>query len=321
MTNIRHTWRTSAVSSTSGPTMKPGVSHRKSSGRSKASQSCMKRAALSAPSPSIAPARCSGLLAITPTGRPSMPDQRRDHAGRELPAAARAPIPCRPELDHGVRCRRRGAGLRARSRGGAAWSAQRPFRRAVPGSTTRYCLASRDGVGLVVDQHVDHAVGDLDVRRADLLGREDAEAAALDHGRTAHADVGVGGGDDHVAAAEQRGVAGEAAAETMPTSGTRPLSPPKSAKASVSRPVDHRRVGVAGAPAAAFGEEHHGQPQPFDRARRAGPSCGGSSGPGCRPAPCSRTTARRSALLLVAEVVPVDAADPGDEAVGRRVVR
>ena len=51
--------------------MIPGVSHRNKSGMSKASQSCMKRAALSAPSLSIAPARWVGLLAITPSGRPS----------------------------------------------------------------------------------------------------------------------------------------------------------------------------------------------------------------------------------------------------------
>ena len=72
VTNIRDACRTSAVFSTSGPTMMPGVSHRNSSGMSKASHSCMKRAALSAPLLSIAPARCTGLLAISPTGRPSI---------------------------------------------------------------------------------------------------------------------------------------------------------------------------------------------------------------------------------------------------------
>ena len=52
--------------------MMPGVSHSDSIGMSKASQSCMKRAALSAVAASIAPPRCVGLLAITPDGRPSM---------------------------------------------------------------------------------------------------------------------------------------------------------------------------------------------------------------------------------------------------------
>ena len=72
LTNIRLTCRTSAVFSASGPTMNPGVSHRNSSGRSNAPHSCMNRAALSAQSASIAPARWSGLLASTPSGLPSI---------------------------------------------------------------------------------------------------------------------------------------------------------------------------------------------------------------------------------------------------------
>ena len=71
-TNMRLTWRTSAVSSASGPTMKPGVSHKERTGSPKASHSCRKRAALSALAASMAPAKCIGLLAITPTARPSM---------------------------------------------------------------------------------------------------------------------------------------------------------------------------------------------------------------------------------------------------------
>ena len=71
VTNNRLQWRTSAVASTSGPTIMPGVSTSVTIGRPNASHSCMNRAALSAPSESIAPARWVGLLAITPTGRPS----------------------------------------------------------------------------------------------------------------------------------------------------------------------------------------------------------------------------------------------------------
>ena len=52
--------------------MKPGVSHSETIGRSKASHSCMKRAALSQASASIAPPRWLGLLAIRPIGWPSM---------------------------------------------------------------------------------------------------------------------------------------------------------------------------------------------------------------------------------------------------------
>ena len=60
------------MASASGPTIIPGVSISERIGSPKASHSCMKRAALSAASLSIAPARCIGLLAITPSGRPSM---------------------------------------------------------------------------------------------------------------------------------------------------------------------------------------------------------------------------------------------------------
>ena len=70
VTNIRQACRTSAVVSTSGPTMIPGVSQSDRIGMSKASQSCMKRAALSAASASMAPASWRGSLAITPSGRP-----------------------------------------------------------------------------------------------------------------------------------------------------------------------------------------------------------------------------------------------------------
>ena len=44
VTNMREVWRTVAVCSESGPTMKPGVSTSDSSGTPNASHSCMKRA-------------------------------------------------------------------------------------------------------------------------------------------------------------------------------------------------------------------------------------------------------------------------------------
>ena len=86
VTNMRQTWRTRAFFSAAGPTMKPGVSHRDSRGMSKASQSCMKRLALSAPSPSTAPARCIGSFAITPIGRPST---RMNAVSKQRPNPAR----------------------------------------------------------------------------------------------------------------------------------------------------------------------------------------------------------------------------------------
>ncbi|MCY1464325.1 hypothetical protein D9M71_823340 [compost metagenome] len=52
--------------------MKPGVSQSESMGISKASHSCMKRAALSPAWASMAPPRCMGLLANRPKGLPSI---------------------------------------------------------------------------------------------------------------------------------------------------------------------------------------------------------------------------------------------------------
>jgi hypothetical protein len=63
VTNMRETWRTIAVFSASGPTMKPGVSHSASTGNLAASACSMKRAAFSEPSASMAPERWAGLLA------------------------------------------------------------------------------------------------------------------------------------------------------------------------------------------------------------------------------------------------------------------
>ena len=73
-------------------------------------------------------------------------------------------------------------------------------------------LRRRHRFGFVLDGDVDDAVRHLHRHRSDVLGLVHAEAAAFDHRRTTHADVRVGGGDHDVAATEQRGVAREAAA-------------------------------------------------------------------------------------------------------------
>src|SRR6266511_4476778 len=101
VTNIRATWRTIAVFSASGPTMKPGVSHSDSSGMSKASQSCMKRAALSPAGASIAPPRCFGLLAIRPNGFPFDADEGGDHADAKVAADFQHRAFVREKIDDG----------------------------------------------------------------------------------------------------------------------------------------------------------------------------------------------------------------------------
>ena len=175
-----------------------------------------------------------------------------------------------------------------------------------------------DAFGLVGDEHVDHAGARLHIARADLLGLEDAETAAFDHRRPAHADRAVARRDDHVAAAEQRGVAGEAAAgddadQRHPAAQAREAREGRDVQAG-----DDGHVDVARPAAAALGEEHHRQAllardleQPVGllvvaHALRAGEH-GGVVG---------HDDGARS---LGAERLAVDAADAGDHAVGRRV--
>lgn len=71
-TNIAPKRRTMAVRSAAGPTMKPGVSASETTGSRPASHRPRNAAALSAASPSIAPPRCRGLLASSPTACPPM---------------------------------------------------------------------------------------------------------------------------------------------------------------------------------------------------------------------------------------------------------
>ena len=125
-------------------------------------------------------------------------------------------------------------------------------------------MADGDRLGLVGDGDVDDAVRHLHRHRADLLGPEHAEAAALDHRRAAHADVRVRGRDDDVAAAEQRGVAGEAAPRVDADQRHEAAeSRPKQVRTPCSRGRPRPAVGVAGPAAAALGEEHDRQPQPL----------------------------------------------------------
>ena len=169
-------------------------------------------------------------------------------------------------------------------------------------------------LGLVGDGDVDDAVGRLHGDRADLVGAEHAEAAAFDHRRAAHADVRVLRRDDDVAAAEQRGVAGEAAAgddadqrheaaQPAEVAGT-PGSRARRRRARRCRPGVRRRPRRRARPAGAAAR----------RARTGGPSCGGSGSPACRRARCSRTTSRRSGARSASKrwplTVPMPATRP-----------
>ena len=114
------------------------------------------------------------------------------------------------------------------------------------------------GLGVVGRHQVDHAVGRLDVEGPDLLGGVGAESTSLDHGRAAHPDRGALRGDDDVAAAEQRGVAGEAPARGDADQRDEAAQAGEEGEGLGVEPRDHRVVGVPRPTPAAFGEQHHG---------------------------------------------------------------
>ena len=188
----------------------------------------------------------------------------------------------------------------------------------VPLEVRQIAAGRLDGLLLVGAEDVDDPVRHLHRDRADVLGGEHAQPAALDHGGPTHPDVGVGSGDDDVAASEQRGVAGEAAPRHDADQRHEPAQRAEPGEGLGVEPGDHGHVGVAGPAAAALGEEDHGQPQAFDELEEpvlllvVHLALGaGQHGIVVR----QHGTARPFSV----EEVTVDPTDAGDEAVGGRV--
>ena len=121
-------------------------------------------------------------------------------------------------------------------------------------------LGDAHGRRLVGHHDVDDAIGTLHVDRPDLGRFVHAEPAALDHRRTAHADVGVLGRDHDVATTEDRGVAGEAVSGVHTDERHLPRQLGEQHEREAVETGDAGAVGVAGPPTAAFGEEHDRQP-------------------------------------------------------------
>ena len=177
-------------------------------------------------------------------------------------------------------------------------------------------LGNRDGFGFVGDRDVDDAVRHLHRHGPDLVGMEHAETAAFDHRGTAHADARVRGRDHDVAAAEQRGVAGEAATRVDPDERHEAAQRAEQVERHAVEPGEPGAVGVAGPAAAALGEEDDRKPhafreleQPVLLAMVLQPLCAGEH----------RVVVRHhdAAGLAVGEQGTVDPAHAGDEAVGR----
>ena len=175
-----------------------------------------------------------------------------------------------------------------------------------------------DGLGLIPDCDIDHSVSHLDIQRPDLFRAEDAEAAALNHGRTAHADVGALGGNNHVTAAQNDRIAGKAAARGHSDQRHQPAQSAPQVKGHHVQPRGAGPVGIAGPSAAALGKEHD---RPF-------PLFGQLEHPVFFVVVLKALGAGQHGIVigqhdapgaLVVKQRAVDAADAGDQAVGRRV--
>ena len=210
--------------------------------------------------------------------------------------AVPAPSRCRRGRASRRACRRRAAGFPARRRAARAGRRTSTRQRALE-DTTGTGVRPRTACGLVVHQHVDHAVARAARRSGPICsGREDAEAAAFDHRRAAHADVAVAVAMITSQQPSSAALPAKQRPATMPTTGTWPDQRARSwRRCGTCRPATIGMSVSPGPPAAAFGEQHHRQPRARARCRACGRSSGGCACPACRPARCRRRPSRRSA--------------------------
>src|SRR5271165_4376762 len=179
-------------------------------------------------------------------------DQRGDHADAEL----------RPQLEHGVFIRQRldhfadvvnaQAIFRNQLTQAALIGRLPAWQRAL--KVRKILASSLHGLHLIAHANVHHAVSGLGVYRSDLLRPEDAQSPALNHGRTAHADVRVLGGDDHVAASHQRRVARKTIARDDAHQRNLAAELGEIDEAGSIETTYGNGVGIAGPAAAAFGK-------------------------------------------------------------------
>ena len=159
---------------------------------------------------------------------------------------------------------------------------------------------------LVLHQDIDDAVRHLDRHRPDFLGRVDAEAAALDHRRPAHAERRAFGRDDDVASRRPARCCRRSVRPlTTAIIGTSPLSCEKVVKV-VRVDRDARAdVVLAGPAAAALAEQHQRQPEAVRQLEDPVLLVVVAVRPACRPAPCSRSAPARRATRVSSNRSPL----------------
>ena len=213
---------------------------------------------MSAASASIAPAEVLWIAGDEAERPPLDPDERGDDAESEGRAQLQNRVFVRERLDHRADVVDAQPVLRDQA-------TQPPLVRGCPcgDPALEICeisLRRRRRLGLVLDHDVDDAVRRLNGDRSHLLRADDPQAPALDHGRAAHADRGTLRRDDHVAAAEQRGVAGEAAARGDADQRREAAEPRELREGRHVEARDAEALRVARPPAAALGEQDDRQP-------------------------------------------------------------
>src|ERR1019366_8606892 len=148
------------------------------------------------------------------------------------------------------------------------------------------------------------------------LGSEDTETTAFDHGRAAHTDARALSCDDHVAATEQRRVAGETKARHDADGRDKSRQPTEGGEGHDVKAGDGGAVGVTRPAATSLCEEHGRQAEPLDQLEQAVLLAVVHLTLGAGENRVVVRENRHGGAL--SEEVAVDPADAGDEAVGRR---
>ena len=145
-----------------------------------------------------------------------------------------------------------------------------------------------------------------------------AQAAAFDHRRPAHADAGAVGGDDHVAAAQQRGIAGKTAAVHDADHRHLAGQAREALEGGAVQPGDGDRIDIARPAAATFGKQH--QRQALLLAQLEQPVALAVVEEALRAGQHGVVVGHdRDTRALGTELARIDAAGAGDQPVGRRV--
>ena len=120
-------------------------------------------------------------------------------------------------------------------------------------------LCANHRFGFVCHFDVHDAIGYLHIHRPHFIWRENTQAAPFNHGRSTDANIGTLCRNDHITAAEQHGVASEAASGSNTHRWHQTGQFGEIGEGQAIQARNAGTVGVSRTPAAAFGEQDHRQ--------------------------------------------------------------